>query len=163
MKARLIASMSLGLAAAAIAVMPSAANAQVAATNYNYVGAGVGAGGLRGGGSDIGLSVNSKFTVADQISVRPGVVTNFNFDDGGTAISVPVTYDFAPITPDGRLLPYVGAGVSVVTGGGTSVGPMATAGVDYLLTDNLVLNGGVNVNFTGTTRVGGVVGVGFVF
>jgi outer membrane protein W len=161
MKARLIASMSLGLAAAAIAVMPGAANAQVAATDYNYIGAGVGVGGLEG--SNVGLSVNSKFTVADQISVRPGVVTNFDFDDQGTLISVPVTYDFGSFTPNGRLLPYAGAGLSVATGGDTSFGPMATAGVDYLLTDNLVLNGGVNVHFTDNTRVNGTVGIGYTF
>ncbi|MBD2256925.1 hypothetical protein [Pseudanabaena sp. FACHB-2040] len=161
MKARLFASISLGLAAAAIAVMPTAANAQTAATDYNYIGAGVGAGGL--GGSNIGLSVNSKLSVADQVSVRPGVITNFDFDSEGTIISVPVTYDLAPITDDGRLLPYVGGGVSVVTGGNTSVGPMATAGVDYRLNDNFVLNSGVNVSFTGNTRVNGTLGVGYTF
>ena len=161
MKARQIASLSLGLAAAAMAVMPAAVKAQTAPTDYNYVGAGVGAGGL--GGSNIGLSVNSKLTVADQVSVRPGVVTNFDFNSQGTFISVPVTYDLNPLTADGRLLPYVGGGLSVVTGGYTAVGPMATAGVDYRMTDNFTLNGGVNVSITDYTRVNGTVGLGYTF
>lgn len=161
MKARFIASMTLGLAAAAIAVMPSAANAQTAPTDYNYIGAGVGAGGL--GGSNIGLSVNSKLTVADQVSVRPGVITNFDFNSQGTIVSVPVTYDLNPVAADGRLLPYVGGGLAVVTGSSTSVGPMATAGVDYRMTDNLTLNGGVNVSVTDYTRINGTVGLGYTF
>lgn len=161
MKARLIASISLGLAAAAIAVMPTTVKAQEAPTDYNYVGAGVGAGGL--GGSNIGLSVNSKFTVGNQVSVRPGVVTNFDFNSNGTIVSLPVTYDFNAVTPNGRLLPYVGAGVSVLTGNATSVGPMATAGVDYRLTDNLTANGAVNLSIAGDTRVNGTVGLGYTF
>jgi hypothetical protein len=162
MKARQIASISLGLAAAALAVMPTAVKAQTADTDYNYVGAGVGAGGL--GGGSVGLSVNSKFTVGNNVSVRPGVITNFDFNNtGGTIISAPVTYDFNSVTPNGRLLPYVGGGVAVVTGGSTSVGPMATAGVDYRLTDNLTANGAVNVSIAGDTRVNGTIGLGYTF
>lgn len=165
MKARLITAISLGLAAAAMAVMPAAVKAQEAPTDYNYVGIGVGAGGL--GGSNIGLSVNSKFTVADQVSVRPGAVSNLDFSNNGqTLIMVPVTYDFNPVSSNGRLgrlLPYAGGGLAIETQGSTSVGPMATAGVDYRITDNFTANGAVNLSVAGDTRVTGTVGVGYTF
>ncbi|HEY9764226.1 MAG TPA: hypothetical protein V6D07_16980 [Trichocoleus sp.] len=162
MKARLITAISLGLAAAAMAVMPAAVKAQEAPTDYNYVGIGVGAGGL--GGSNVGLSINSKFTVADQVSVRPGAVSNLNFSNSGqTLVMLPVTYDFNPITNNGRILPYAGAGLALETQGSTSVGPMATAGVDYRITDNFTANGAVNLTVAGDTRVTGTVGIGYNF
>lgn len=162
MKARLITAVSLGLAAAAMAVMPAAVKAQEAPTDYNYIGVGVGAGGL--GGSNIGLSVNSKFTVADQVSVRPGAVSNLDFSNNGqTLIMLPVTYDFNPVTNNGRLLPYAGGGLALDTQNSISVGPMATAGVDYRITDSLTANGAVNLSIAGDTRVTGTVGVGYTF
>jgi outer membrane protein W len=158
MKTRLFAAIALGIAGAAIAAMPMTAQAQELPTDYNYVGAGVGI------GDDVGLSINSKITVGDHISVRPGVITDFNFSGNGqTTFLLPVTYDFNAITPDGKLFPYVGGGVSAVTGNDSRVGPMATAGVDYRISDRVTLNGGVNVSFYNNTRVNGVVGVGYTF
>ncbi|MEO1349710.1 MAG: hypothetical protein AAFW84_13050 [Cyanobacteria bacterium J06635_15] len=152
-----------GIVAAAIAVAPLAANAQALDTNYNYVGAGVSVGDL-GGDSDVGLAINSKITVYDHISVRPGVASDLNFsDDGATQFTLPVTYDFNSLTPDGRLLPYLGAGVAYTTAGSDDIGPMATAGVDYRITDRLTANGAVNVNFYDDTRVSGVIGLGYNF
>ncbi|MBD1914946.1 hypothetical protein H6F55_01285 [Phormidium sp. FACHB-322] len=159
MKTRSIAAIALGLTAASMAALPMAANAQNASTDLNYVGAGVGI------SDDIGLSINSKFTVADNISVRPGVITDldFNGDDGETVFLLPVTYDFNAITDNGRILPYVGAGLSVSTEGSTQVGPMLTGGVDYRITERIVANGGVNVSFYDNTKVNGSVGLGYAF
>ncbi len=159
MKTRSIAAIALGLTAASLAAMPMAANAQDASTDYNYVGAGVGI------SDDIGLSINSKVTVADNISVRPGVISDldFNGDDGETVFLLPVTYDFNAVTDNGRLLPYLGGGLAVSTEGSTSVGPMLTGGVDYRITDRIVANGGVNVSFYDTTKVNGSVGLGYTF
>lgn len=162
MKTRSIAAIALGLTAASMAALPMAANAQTAPTDYNYVGAGVGIGNV--GTSDVGLSVNSKFTVADSISVRPGAISDLNFSgDGETVFLLPVTYDFNPVTPNGRLLPYLGGGLAVSTEGSTSVGPMLTGGVDYRITERIVANGAVNVSFYDNTKVNGSVGLGYTF
>ncbi|TVP66547.1 MAG: hypothetical protein EA342_11570 [Leptolyngbya sp. LCM1.Bin17] len=163
MKTRFIAAIALGLATtASMAALPMAASAQEKTTDYNYVGAGVGVGSL--GTSDVGLSINSKFTVADNVSLRPGVLSDLNFSgDGETVFLVPVTYDFNAVTRDGRLLPYLGGGVSVSTQGSGAVGPMITGGVDYRITDRVVANGAVNWSIYENSRVNGSIGLGYSF
>jgi opacity protein-like surface antigen len=162
MKTRSIAAIALGLAAASMAALPMAANAQQRPTDYNYVGAGVGIGNL--GNSDVGLSVNGKVTVADNISIRPGVISDLNFSDTGeTVFLLPVTYDFNPITNNGRLLPYAGAGLSVSTEGSWEVGPLLTAGVDYRISDRVVANGAINWSIYGNSQFNGTVGLGYTF
>lgn len=162
MKTRSITAIALGLAAATLAVLPMAANAQERTTDYNYVGAGVGVGSL--GNSDIGLSINSKFTVADNVSLRPGVMSDLNFSGNGeTVFLAPVTYDFNAITNNGRLLPYVGGGLSVSTADGGAVGPLVTGGVDYRITDRVVANGAVNWSIYSDSRVNGSIGLGYTF
>jgi hypothetical protein len=162
MKTRLLAVLTAGLATFAMAALPMAANAQEKTTDYNYVGAGVGLGDL--GDSDIGLSINSKITVADNVSVRPGVISDLDFsNDGETVFLAPVTYDFSSLTDDGRLLPYVGGGLSVSTEGKGAVGPLLTGGVDYRLTDRLVANGAVHWSIYGDSQVNGSVGLGYTF
>jgi hypothetical protein len=162
MKTRLLAALTAGLATIAMAALPMAANAQEKTTDYNYVGAGVGLGDL--GDSDIGLSINSKITVADNVSVRPGVISDLDFsNDGETVFLAPVTYDFSSLTDDGRLLPYVGGGLSVSTEGKGAVGPLLTGGVDYRLTDRLVANGAVHWSIYGDSQVNGSVGLGYTF
>ena len=162
MKTRSIAAIALGLAAASMAALPMTANAQEKPTDYNYVGAGVGIGGL--GNSNLGLSVNGKVTVGDNISVRPGVISDLNFSDSGeTVFLLPVTYDFNAVTDNGRLLPFAGAGLSVSTEGEGAVGPLLTAGVDYRITDRVVANGTVNWSIYGNSQVNGTVGLGYTF
>lgn len=162
MKTSSIAAIALGLTAASMVALPMAANAQENTTDYNYVGAGVGIGNL--GNSDVGLSVNSKFTVADHVSVRPGVLSDLNFSsDGETVFLLPVTYDFNAVTPNGRLMPYVGGGLSVSTEGDGAVGPLVTGGVDYRITDRIVANGAVNWSIYGNSQVNGSVGLGYTF
>ncbi|HSM84485.1 MAG TPA: hypothetical protein VLS96_22550 [Nodosilinea sp.] len=162
MKTRFITAIALGLTAASMVALPMAANAQEASTDYNYVGAGVGIGDL--GDGDFGLSVNSKVTVADQISVRPGAISDLDFSGNGeTVFLLPVTYDFNAVTPNGRLLPYVGGGLSVSTEGDGAVGPLVTGGVDYRITDRIVANGAVNWSIYGNSQVNGTVGLGYTF
>ncbi|MGB5973243.1 MAG: hypothetical protein WBG38_07985, partial [Nodosilinea sp.] len=142
MKIRSIAAIALGITAVSLSVLPMAAQAQEA-TDYNYVGAGVGIGDI--GTGDVGLSINSKVTIADNISVRPGAISDLNFSGSGeTVFLLPVTYDFNAVTSNGRLLPYVGGGLSVSTEGDGAVGPLFTGGVDYRITERVVANGAVN-------------------
>jgi hypothetical protein len=162
MKTRLIAAMALGLATVSVAALPMTASAQERTTDYNYVGAGVGIGNV--GDSDFGLSINSKVTVADNISVRPGVISDLNFSGNGeTVFLLPVTYDFNALTQDGRLLPFAGAGLSVSTQGDGAIGPLLTAGIDYRITDRVVANGAVNWSIYGNSQVNGTVGLGYTF
>jgi hypothetical protein len=162
MKTRSIAAIALGLTAASMAALPMTAHAQERPTDYNYVGAGVAIGDL--GNSDFGLSVNSKFTVADNVSVRPGVMSDLNFNSNGeTVFLLPVTYDFNPVTDNGRLLPFVGAGLSVSTEGAGAVGPLLTGGIDYRITDRVVANGAVNWSIYGNSQVNGTIGLGYSF
>ncbi|NJL48813.1 MAG: hypothetical protein HC929_16725 [Leptolyngbyaceae cyanobacterium SM2_5_2] len=162
MKTRFIAAIALGLTAASMAALPMAASAQEKTTDYNYVGAGVGLGDL--GNSDVGLSINSKITVGDNVSVRPGVISDLNFSGNGeTVFLAPVTYDFNAVTNNGRLLPFVGAGVSVSTEGQGAVGPLLSGGVDYRITDRVVANGTVHWSLYGNSQVNGSIGLGYSF
>jgi hypothetical protein len=159
MKARLLSIAALGLVGSV--VMTASAHAQTTPTDYNYVGLGVGIGDV--GDSDVGLAVNSKLTIGNNVSVRPGVITNFDFDEGGTAFNIPVTYDFNPVTDNGRLLPYAGGGVAFTTGDDSEFGPLLTAGADYRISDRVTLNGAVNWAIYDDSQVNGVVGVGYTF
>lgn len=159
MKARFLSIAALGLVGSV--VMTTSAHAQTLPTDYNYVGLGVGIGDV--GDSDLGLAVNSKVTVGNNISVRPGVITNFDFEDGGTAFNIPVTYDFNPVTQNGKLLPYAGGGVAFTTGDDSEFGPLLTAGVDYRVSDKITVNGSVNWSIYDDSQVNGVVGVGYTF
>ena len=162
MKTLSIAAIALGLTAASMVALPMTANAQENTTDYNYIGAGVAVGNL--GNSDVGLSVNGKVTVADHISVRAGVMSDLNFSNTGeTVFLLPVTYDFNAVTPNGRLMPYVGGGLSVSTEGAGAVGPLVTGGVDYRITDHIVANGAVNWSIYGNSQVNGTIGLGYTF
>jgi hypothetical protein len=159
MKARFFSVAAMGLVGATL--MAFAAHAEPVAPNYNYVGLGVGIGDV--GNSDVGLAINSKVTVSNNVSVRPGIVTDFDFSDGQTAFTLPVTYDFNAITSDGKLFPYAGAGVAFTTGDDSDVGPLLTAGVDYRISDQVTLNGGVNWSIYDDDQINGVIGVGYTF
>jgi hypothetical protein len=156
MKTRFLSIAALGLLGSAF--VASAAQAQTVPPDYNYVGLGVGVGDL--GESDLGLAVNSKLTLGNNISLRPGLITDFDFDDGQTSFNVPVTYDFNAVTPDGKLFPYAGGGVAFTTGDDSDFGPLVTAGVDYRISDNVTLNGAVNWAIYDDSQVNGVIGVG---
>lgn len=158
MKLQQLSLVAAGLAVAAI-LAPSA-HAQPL-PDYNYVGVGVGVGNL--GDSDVGLAINSKLTITDNVSARPGLVSDLDFSDGETTFLLPVTYDFNAITPDGKLFPYAGVGASYRTGEDSEVGALLTAGADYRLTETLTLNGAVNWSITDDSPVNGVVGVGYTF
>ena len=162
MKPRFIAAIALGLTTATLVSLPLTARADDKTTDYNYVGLGVGLGQL--GSNDLGLSINGKITLADHVSLRPGVITAFNSSSTGqTLVLAPITYDIGGASSDGRLVPFVGAGVSVSTKGAGAVGPLLTAGADYRLTDKVVANGAVHWSLFGDSQVNGSIGLGYAF
>ena len=155
MMSRLLNFATISLTAAAIIALQSQANAQVA-PDYNYIGI---------GGGDDGFVVNSKLTVNRNLSVRPSVATDFDFDDGeDVSYLVPLTYDFNALDADSRLYPFVGAGIGGEIGDDSTVDFALTAGADYRLSDRWVANGAVNyLPWAETDEVGFALGMGYTF
>ncbi len=149
-------SATFAVAAAALLAVPFGAQAQEA-PNYNYVGI---------GGGDNGFVVNGKISVADNVSIRPEVATDFNFNDSeDVSYLVPVTYDFNTIG-DGRAAfnPFLGAGVSGDIGNDSNIDFSLVAGSDYRFADRYVANGSINYTpFGNNDGVGFTVGVGRTF
>ena len=127
------------------------------APSYNYIGI---------GGGDNGFVVNGKVAVSNNVSIRPEIATDFNFDDGeDVSYLVPVTYDFNTIG-QGRtgFNPFVGAGVSGDIGDDSNVEFTTVAGADYRFARNYVANGSVNYSpFADSDEVGFTLGVGRAF
>ena len=149
-------SATVAIAAAALLSIPFGAQAQVS-PDYNYVGI---------GGGDDGFVVNSKFSLYDNISIRPEVATDFDFDDSeDVSYLVPLTYDFDSIgTQNIQLNPFVGAGVSGDIGDDSDVEFALVAGADYRFAEKYVANGSVNyAPFADNDEVGFTLGVGYLF
>jgi hypothetical protein len=146
----------LGLAAAALLAIPSGAFAQTA-PNYNYVGI---------GGGDDGLVLNGKLSVADNVSIRPEVATDFDFNDSeDISYLVPITYDFNSVGTDNyQFNPYLGAGAAGAIGEDSTVEFAVVAGADYRFAQKYVANGSVNYSpFADDDEIGFSVGVGRIF
>jgi hypothetical protein len=146
----------LGLAAATILAVPFGAFAQTA-PNYNYVGI---------GGGDDGFLVNGKLSVAENISIRPEVATDFDFNDSeDVSYLLPITYDFNSIgTGNYQINPYLGAGATGAIGEDSSVELAVVAGADYRFAKKYVANGSVNYSpFADNDEIGFSVGVGRIF
>ncbi len=145
-----------GLAAAAVVAAPLAANAQ-SAPDYNYIGI---------GGGDDGFVVNGKVTLSEHLSVRPAVATDFDFDDGDDVnYTLPITYDFNSVDGQGRLFPFLGAGIDGQIGDNSDIEFAVTGGADYRISEDFLVNGSVVWSpFTdGDDDFGFVAGIGYSF
>ncbi len=152
---------TLGLAAAVLLTVPFSAQAQVIRntpdiSNYNYVGI---------AGSDDGFAVNSKFSVFDNVSIRPEIATDFDFDDAeDVSYLVPITYDFTVGSGRATFNPFVGGGVAGSIGDDSDVEFALVAGTDYRFANNYVANASVNYSpFADNDEVGFTAGVGYQF
>ncbi|NJM96981.1 MAG: hypothetical protein HC800_07180 [Phormidesmis sp. RL_2_1] len=145
---------SAGLVAAMMA-LPLQASAQQR-PDYSYIGI---------GGGDDGFVVNSKLTLGDNISIRPSVATDFDFDDGeDVSYLLPITYDFNAVDPDGNVYPFLGAGIGGELGDDDTVEFALTGGIDYRFADRWVANGSISyLPFADGDEVGFIVGVGYTF
>ncbi len=149
---------ALGLAAAAVLGAPTLASAQTA-PDYSYVGV---------GGTEEGFAINGKVSLSDNLSVRPAVSTDFDFNDGDDVDYVlPVTYDFDAIDARGRLYPFLGAGITGELGEDSTIDVAVTGGADYRITERWLVNGSVvwsPFEDDGDSEdVGFVAGVGYSF
>ena len=146
----------LGLAAAALLSFSSSAFAQEA-PSYNYVGI---------GGGDDGFVINGKLSVADNVSIRPEVATDFDFDDSeDVSYLVPVTYDFNSVEFGNQALnPFFGAGVSGDIGDDSDIEFALVAGSAYRFADKYVANASVNyAPFADNDELGFTDGLGNLF
>ena len=146
----------LGLAVVTLLAAPFGAFAQ-SAPSYNYVGI---------GGSEDGFLVNGKLSVSDNISIRPSIATDFNFDDEeDVSYLVPLTYDFNTVG-NGRAAfnPFVGAGIAGDIGEDSDVELALVTGADYRFARNYVVNGAINYTpFADKDEVGFTAGIGYLF
>ena len=147
---------TLGLTAAVLAAVPLTASAQEA-PNYNYVGI---------GGGDEGFVVNGKFSLSENLSVRPAISTDFDFNDGEDVTYVlPITYDFNSIDPQGRLHPFLGAGINGELGDDSTIEAAVTGGADYRFNEQWLVNGSViwSPFQDGSDDVDFIAGIGYSF
>ncbi len=152
---RTVVLVSVGLTAAAFLAFPLKVSAQQT-PDYSYVGI---------GGGDDGFVINGKITLDDNLSIRPSVATDFNFDDSeDVSYLLPLTYDFNAVDADANLYPFVGAGIGGDLGDDSTVEFALTGGLDYRFSDHWVANGSVNyLPFADADEVDFMVGVGYVF
>ncbi len=149
-------SATFAIAAAALLSATSGAFAQTA-PDYNYVGI---------GGGDDGFVVNGKLSVSDNISIRPEVATDFDFNDSeDVSYLVPLTYDFNSVgNGNYQFNPFLGAGVTGAIGEDSTAEFAVVAGSDYRFADKYVANGSINyAPFADNDEIGFTVGVARLF
>lgn len=146
----------LGITAAVLLAAPFTALAQTA-PDYNYAGI---------GGSDEGFTINGKLSLSENLSVRPAVSTDFDFDDDEDVNYVlPITYDFNAVDPDGHLYPFLGAGINGELGDDSTIEAAVTGGADYRFNDTWLINGSVvwSPFQDGSDDVDFIAGIGYSF
>jgi hypothetical protein len=108
------------------------------------------------------FGIDSKFGVADSISIRPAIY----FGSGNTLFGSAVTYDFKlPSTGANRITPFVGGSLLFGSNSGNSSVFSVLGGADFDVSDSIQLKGAVNVPISngsnGSTFV--TIGAGFKF
>ena len=124
--------LTCGLVGAIFLANPVIASAQ---EKTNYVGLGA---------TDEGFAANAKIELAEQLSIRPAILTDVEFeDDTDVTVIAPVTYDFKSPFRNGKLLPFVGAGIGGTSRDDGSIGLTVIGGADYRASDKLTANGSI--------------------
>jgi hypothetical protein len=107
------------------------------------------------------FAVISKIGLTDSISFRPTALV----EDDAT-FTLPLTVDFfseevEALDTGFSVAPYVGAGLSLDTGEGDTVGIVVTGGLDIPISSDFTANTAANVKFIDSTDVGLLLGVGY--
>jgi hypothetical protein len=105
------------------------------------------------------FAVISKIGLNDYLSFRPSALV-----EEDAAFLFPLTIDFLgrSVAENGFSIgPYVGAGLSLVTGQDDTVGIVVTGGLDIPISSQFTANTSVNVKFIDSTDVGILLGVGY--
>ncbi len=127
--------------------------------SYIGIGANLGITGNSGlGGRSV--AIISKLGLNETTSVRPSILLS-DF----VSFLIPVTYDLAPqqLFDNFQFSPYLGGGVAITTGNGSSFGLLLTAGIDAPISPSFSVNVAANLGFLRTTDLGILVGVGYNF
>ncbi len=114
-----------------------------------------------GGGQTV-FGIDSKFGVSDNLSLRPFV----EFPSGGTVFGSSLTYDFNVSRSEKvQITPFIGGGVAVATGGGSSnTEAYFTGGADFGVTDAIELRAALEVPISSNNSSTSVkLGAGFKF
>jgi outer membrane protein W len=146
------------IVASNLAALP--AYSQTFSNNKNYIGPQITV------GNATGFGVNSKFGVADNISIRP-FATIYSFSNlNVTFIGAAATYDFnldQPGQSPSGFSPYAGLGYEAIIAsgsiagspaGGSVAGLYAEVGTDYHLNDSFLLNANYRFKSLGALSIG---------
>ncbi len=132
MKLRSCHLLTWGFVGAMFLAKPASAFAQ---EKTNYVGLGA---------TDEGFAANAKIELAEQLLIRPAVLTDVEFeDDTEVTVIAPVTYDFESPFKNEKFLPFVGAGIGGTSRDDGSIGLTVIGGADYRASDKLTANGSI--------------------
>jgi hypothetical protein len=115
-------------------------------------------------GSGVAIGIDSKFGIAENLSLRPFIY----FGNGGTDFGTALTYDINLKTSNNtnKITPFVGGAVDIKTGSSTGLTTASlVAGAEYELTDTVQLKAAVNVplNSAQGQNTNVTVGAGFRF
>lgn len=139
------------IVAAAVTQMPSEAQAGV---GENYIGPTISF-----GNGETTLGINSKFGVAENLSLRPFV----SFPSNRTQFGTSLTYDFdlvsrTPVTP------FAGAGIVFNSSSGVSDSTaFLQAGADFNVSQEFTINGSLNIPLRSGSSTFLTVGAGYRF
>jgi hypothetical protein len=158
MKKQIIAFVALLSSMATIGMTTSASAQSVPVVRQSSIGPSV----LFGNGQTA-VGIDSKFSLSDNISLRPFVYFPNNGTDFGTAL----TYDIALRNNDSSLLitPFVGGSVDINSGGNSVTTVSLVGGADLDLSESIRLKGSIIVPLSNDRGQGtGIaVGAGFRF
>jgi len=122
----------------------------------NYIGIGADFGYV----DDVSFAAISKFSLTEQIAVRPSVLIGDDF-----SVLVPVTYEFSRFNTNAggfQLRPYAGAGVSFSDSDDDSdINLLLSGGVDIPVSQRFTVNGQVNWGVLNDSQFGVTVGIGY--
>jgi hypothetical protein len=121
----------------------------------NYIGPSV----SFGNGSTV-FGIDSKFGVADNVSLRPYVT----FPSGGTTFGTSLTYDWDLRKSSLPITPFIGLGLNFNTANSnTSTNGFAQVGADLDVTDSISLLGAVSIPFNSGNSTTVTIGSGLRF
>lgn len=128
--------------------------------SYIGIGGNIGFGGRTALGRG-NFVITSKVGLTNNFSARPGIVVGRR-----PTILLPVTVDFPILNPLGdrvAIAPFVGGGMAISTGGGSSVRAVAMGGVDIPITNQFTATASANAAFFRRPEIGVILGVGYNF
>lgn len=138
---------------AAIELAPKAAVA--GGLGNNYIGPSVNF----GGGSTV-IGVDSKFGIADHLSLRPYIT----FPSGGTTYGTSLTYDWDLRESPLPITPFIGLGINFNSvGSNTQTTGFAQLGADLNVSESFALLGSVSIPFNSSNSTTVTIGSGIRF